>query len=218
MTNFAREFVKGAFNALGLQSSIALRVGGVLKEDGWFESYRRKESIDGHGNPIPWFTYPAIDFINRRLRSDMKIFEYGCGASTLWWAKRVGSVVSCEHDEQWYRKIVALAPSNVTIHHVEFDNNLVYAGTIQKYERVFDLVVIDGPDRVNCAMRSLEALKDSGIIIWDDSERDKDECAEGFRFLREHGFRCLEFVGLSPIVPNKCETSIFYRQNNTFGI
>ena len=209
---------KVALNMLGIQSSLALRVGGALKEDGWFVSYRRMASIDIQGDPIPWFTYPAIAFIECRLKSNMNVFEYGSGASTLWWAKRVATVVSCEHDLLWYRKISAQLPGNATVKHVELDGKGRYASTIQNYGKEFDLIVIDGPERVACAVNSLSALKDSGVIIWDDSQRDSDECAEGFRFLEAHAFKRIEFVGHKPIIPNKSETAIFYRPDNIFGI
>lgn len=50
---------------------------------------------------IPWLCFSAIDHISKVIRPDMKIFEYGSGGSTLFWASRVRQVVSVEHDEQW---------------------------------------------------------------------------------------------------------------------
>src|SRR5947209_6647895 len=37
--------------------------GGYLEKRGWFESYRRKRSVAADGSPLPWLTYPFIDFI-----------------------------------------------------------------------------------------------------------------------------------------------------------
>lgn len=50
----------------------------------------------------PWLSYEAIDFLSRHLRSDMKLFEYGSGGSTLFFAKIVGEIVSVEHDKNWF--------------------------------------------------------------------------------------------------------------------
>jgi hypothetical protein len=35
----------------------------------------------------------------------MKVFEYGSGGSTLFWAGHVKEVISVEHDKQWYDKL-----------------------------------------------------------------------------------------------------------------
>ncbi|MBU6399666.1 MAG: hypothetical protein KGS61_05060, partial [Verrucomicrobia bacterium] len=32
---------------------------------------------------LPWFAYAAIDFLDRYLRPDMRVCEYGSGGSTL---------------------------------------------------------------------------------------------------------------------------------------
>jgi len=71
-----------------------------LKRKGWFASVKVRESVDETG-PVPWFTYPAVDYLNRLIRPDWKVFEYGAGGSTGWWAARVAEVVSVEHDSEW---------------------------------------------------------------------------------------------------------------------
>ena len=61
---------------------IKLKVGGAvqlflasgLKEDGWFESFNKKESIDKDGNPIPWCTYSFIKFIKPRASKSILKF------------------------------------------------------------------------------------------------------------------------------------------------
>jgi hypothetical protein len=37
----------------------------------------------------------------------MRVFEYGAGGSTLFWAKRVREVVSIEHDRMWGERVQA---------------------------------------------------------------------------------------------------------------
>ena len=64
---------------------------------------------------IPWITFSAIDFLKKISHSEMHIFEYGSGGSTLFWASRVKEVVSVEHDRLWYEKIRSeLRNHNVT--------------------------------------------------------------------------------------------------------
>jgi len=187
-----------------------------LKDDGWFRSFTEEASIDAEGDPVPWFTYPAIEFIKKRINKDLLVFEYGCGGSTLWWASRVKEVVSVEHDEKWYKKISSSIPDNVFIIHIELEYGGNYSKKIKEFNNKFDIVVIDGRDRVNCALNCLDALKPDGVVIWDNSDR--TEYMGGYNFLLEHGFKKIEFVGMCPVVNFKSETAIFYRQNNIFNI
>ena len=85
-----------------------------LLPKGWQESARTYEVADRHG-PVPWYTYPAQMLLERVVEPHFRVFEYGSGNSSLWWAKRVAEVVSVEHDEKWATKIRAKAPSNLKV-------------------------------------------------------------------------------------------------------
>jgi SAM-dependent methyltransferase len=54
---------------------------------------------------MPWITFSAIDFLKRVLHTDMRVFEYGSGGSTLFWARRVKELVSIEHNKSWFEKV-----------------------------------------------------------------------------------------------------------------
>lgn len=187
-----------------------------LNDLGWQKSCDLKISVDKNGNPIPWLTYPAVKFIEGRLQSDWSVFEYGSGNSTLWWSKRVGHVISCEHAHSWFQSIVRSIPDNVTYLHRPLQYDGDYCRVVDEYHCEFDVVVIDGRDRVNCAFHSISSLKPSGVIIWDNSDR--KEYKEGLSFLRNQGFRQIDFVGFSPCSWIISCTSIFYRNNNCMGI
>jgi precorrin-6B methylase 2 len=203
-----------ALKKLGLYGLYSLWIRGPLHDDGWFRSFAEGRSVDLEGNPIPFITYPALDFLKRRIRPEMVVFEYGSGASTLWWASHVRRVVACEHDPEWYRKVAAEALSNVTLILRPIERG--YADVVLEQSEPFDIVMIDGRDRVHCARNCVQALKPGGVIIWDNSDREK--YVEGFRFLHEQGFRRLEFTGPIPTGNLKSETSIFYRSDNCLGL
>ncbi len=120
----------------------SLQVKGPLREYGWFRSFHEQRSVDAEGNPLPFITYPAIEFLLRRIRPDMSVFEYGSGLSTLWWAARVKEVIACEHEAGWYRKIASLAPSNVTLLFRELEYGGTYSRAILDFASQFD---IDSP-------------------------------------------------------------------------
>lgn len=211
-----RNIARKALQKLGLYSLYSLGKTGPLYEDGWFKSFDSKQSIDLEGRPIPWFTYPAIDFLARRIHPYMSVFEYGCGWGTLWWASRVWRVVACEHDRGWYEEMSKKIPGNAFIYHLDLRYGGEYSSKIAEFKGQFDIVVIDGRDRVNCAINSLQALNAGGVIIWDNSDR--EEYRRGMDYLCHSGFRSINFSGISPIVNYKTETSIFYRDGNCLGI
>ena len=102
-------------------------------------SFRAGMPIDIYGNPIPWMTYLAINFIEKRIKKEMTVFEYGCGNSTLWWAKRVKLVVSCEHDRQWYNNMKSKVPPNVELYQIDLQYGGEYSQKISAYKERFDI-------------------------------------------------------------------------------
>lgn len=48
-------------------------------EYGQFKTIKNWDCIDREGNPIPWYTYPAIEFLNSLDFSNKSVFEYGGG-------------------------------------------------------------------------------------------------------------------------------------------
>src|SRR4051794_31760851 len=54
---------------------------------------------------IPWFSYAAIDFLEKFIRPEMNVCEYGSGGSTMFFAKRTSSVFSIENNEKWFELV-----------------------------------------------------------------------------------------------------------------
>lgn len=214
--NFFKQPIVFLLEKAGLYSLYSLRNNGPLYEDGWFRSNREQASVDAAGEPLPWITYSAIDFIRERIKSNMTVFEFGSGGSTKWWASQVRKVVSVEHDRCWFEKINPLKCDNAEIVYINLTVGGDYSKYILNYDQFFDIVVIDGRDRVNCMKNCLQALNSTGVIILDNSNRSK--YMEGIRFLQEKGFKKIQFSGFCPIVNIKSETAIFYRNQNIFGI
>ena len=170
---------------------------------------------DGTANP--WLSNTAIDLIKQRVGWNMQVFEWGTGNSTLFWSRYVKTVVSIEHDQAWYMKIKDIVPSNVMLKWVELEYGGTYCQEILKMDHNFDIILIDGRDRVNCAINAVRKLTPTGVIIWDNSER--AEYKEGIGYLKAEGFKQLELSGLLHGYPEVVGyTSIFYRTENIFGL
>ncbi len=187
---------------------------GLLIDEGWFNSYKLKKAVDKNLQPIPWTTYSFIDFIKSRLTNSMNVFEYGAGNSTLFFAQRVGSVTTAEHNEDWYNAIVKLMPLNVKLFlNSESDD---YINSVSKESLKYELIFIDGIQRNECIIKSTSFLSENGVVILDDSERQEYE--RGKVFLNENGFKVLDFWGIAPgILFKKC-TSVYYKSNNCLNI
>ena len=188
-----------------------------LQDEGWTKSAIERMPIDREGKEIPWYTYSSIKFIKNRIDGKFKVFEYGSGNSTIWYSRRVKKVVSVEHDKAWFCSVKNKLPKELNINYVFKDlDSKEYERYILNFQKEFDIIILDGRNRVNCCMNCLDALKEDGIVIWDNSDRTK--YSDGFDFLTSNGFRRIDFWGMGPIVPFATCTSLFYRSANCFKI
>jgi len=216
LSGAAREVILEQKTIEKLLSAFSVNPGYLLKT-GWLKSMQTGEAVDAEGNPIPWITYPAIDFLAGRVQSWMSVFEYGSGNSTLWWSSRVSTLVSCEHDKEFYADFRGKVAANTTyLLRRAKGGSREYDQEIIKYRDMFDIIVIDGRHRVECAINCLAALQTDGVIVWDNSDR--EEYRPGFDFLFKAGFKCLDFRGMGALATRRWNTSIFYRPQNCLGI
>jgi hypothetical protein len=80
-----------------------------------------------------------------------------------------------------------------------------------------DLVIVDGLDRGKSALVASERLSESGVLVWDNSDR--SDFRETIDELETMGFRRLTFSGLATITFVGSETTFLYRSGaNCLGI
>lgn len=185
---------------------------------GHFKSSFRRAAVSPKGDPLPWYTFPCIDFLRLRDFSGRSVLEFGGGQSSAWWGSRASSVVTFEGDRAWYERIRSRMPSNV-------DLRLVAGGTPETRmeeirsalqamgDRKFDVIVIDGLDRRLLVPLACERLAGGGIIICDN--------AEGYGFheaMRGRGLSRVDFYGHAPgvILPH-CTAIAFFGGSWVFG-
>lgn len=188
----------------------------ILEASGWLQSLALNKPINGLSEPIPWYTYPAIEFIEDKIKHDFKVFEYGSGHSTLWWAKKVNEIISIESNKNWHSY---LKSSLIKLENSE-NISLILSEEAQDYiqkinqfpPHYFDVIIIDGDYRPECAKESYSHLKENGFIILDDSDRKYYD--EILHFLDEEGFYRIDFVGMTPSLVYKNSTSILFKDLN----
>jgi len=179
----------------------------------WLNSVAKNQPVNGNDEPIPWFTYPAIDFLDSIVESTWKVFEWGSGNSTLWWSTRVDEVVAVEDNRPWFERIKEQIPDNVDIH-FEDDKKSYAEAIIELGQSMFDVVVIDGSYRNKCAENAVKKIKNTGIIIFDNS--DGADHAQGQLFLLKSGFYHIDFWGLTPSYLYKNCTSVYFKSFEIF--
>ena len=74
----------------------------------------------------PWIAQGAMRFCEASLNREMAGFEWGSGRSTAWFAQRLGSLTSIEHDPGWFKivqeKLKSREIRNVTYRHVPLNH------------------------------------------------------------------------------------------------
>jgi hypothetical protein len=181
----------------------------------WFDyahvrSAAMHQAVDADGQAVPWYTYPAIEYLRQLDFSSKTVFEYGSGNSTLFWGASASRVVSAEEDEAWYATLKPKVPANCEL---ILETDLArYVDVIRRYADGFDVIVVDGASRgrtrLKCSRAALECLRPGGLIILDNS----DWLPESSRVLRESGLIQVDMTGFVPINGHTQTTSLFFHR------
>ena len=180
------------------------------RRTGHWKSSLRMSACSANGAPIPWYTYPAIDFLTQRNFEGRNVLEFGGGQSTLWWSTRAQSVLTIEENADWCERLRGQIGKNVTLHHLPVDRatrtvtpikNAIDANPI----RLFDVIVVDGHLRRELAALAFCYLAPGGALLLDNSE--------GYGFFdetKDRDCRRIDFFGFAPGVSLRHCTSIVF--------
>jgi len=177
---------------------------------GHWKSSLQRVARDASGSPIPWYTYPAIDFLAQRDFKNRDVLEFGGGQSTLWWSARARTVMTIEEDDKWFAALGMRVGANVTLHHVSADRkrrsiapvkSVLDAHSISR----FDVIAVDGHLRRELTALAFDCLAPGGVIIVDN--------AEGYGIydvLKSRNCRRIDFFGFAPgVVLRHCTSLVF---------
>lgn len=171
----------------------------------WKYFIRWRKTMQANKNSIeigmPWFTFPAIDFISSHLSENSNIFEFGGGGSTVYFLGLGHRVTTAEHHEEWFDRMQKalsvqkkwtglfcpadfktndspLNPSVPEDYYTTDENYLhhifkSYASSIDRFpEESFDMVLVDGRSRPSCIEHAVPKIKVGGYLIIDNTERE----------------------------------------------
>jgi SAM-dependent methyltransferase len=121
----------------------------------------------------PWLTPQAIHILDEWLRPSDRVFEWGSGRSTRWFAARVAHITSIEHNPQWFAQVqrdtASLQNAQVYLH--QEDDKAAYTGVIDDHEPPYDLILVDGLLRGACTQVAIRHLVPGGLLVLDDAHR-----------------------------------------------
>lgn len=126
---------------------------------------------------LPHIPFAAARFIEAGLLTlESRVFEWGSGGSTVWWAKRSGFFVSVENHPVWYAKVKAALKEHGVEDKCEHllrpkgrNGFASYVSAIDPYES-FDIVFVDGRERAACLKRAVKKVKSGGYVVLDNPD------------------------------------------------
>lgn len=162
----------------------------------------------------PWIVPAAVGWLGRRARRDWRVLELGSGRSTVWLARRAGSVLSFDDNEHWLARASELLDGagieNAELRHLAVAD---FASAVAELpSESFDLIVVDflespQADRVEAVRAAREKVRPGGYLLLDDSDR--PGYAGAWELLA--GWRTRRFSGVKDEWPEACETTVFRR-------
>ena len=186
-----------------------------------------------------WLTFGAIEFIEKIVKPNMTVFEYGSGGSTLFWSQKVEKVFSVEHNKEWYDKMCSEFEkqkiSNVHYRWVEAENDPQYhlKDPLDPQSYLSTDLEFAGKKFESYAKKINEvAVKSFDIVVVDGRARpscilqalgrvkpngyliidntDRTYYLAPFTFLKEQ-WKKWEFNGPVPYIPDFCQTTILQK-------
>ena len=170
------------------------------------KSIKHGRCLDEKDKEIPWYTYPAYEYLNSLNFEEMDILEFGSGASSSWWAERSKSVTSIEHDKEWFEIVKKRKSDNLKIILAETEQQYISTGEFSKY----DVIIIDGQYRHACAENLLSLTKPTVLVILDNADRYPTTA----KLLREnYNLLQVDMHGFGPINEYTWTTSLFFSRD-----
>jgi hypothetical protein len=110
---------------------------------------------------MPWYTIGCLEWLITLNLSELSVFEYGCGLSSLWWKQQCKKWNGVDVDSKWNNNAIITTD----------ENTYIKAST----DSLYDIIIIDGSYRDNCTEYALKSINKTGYIIcdnWDQTTAD----------------------------------------------
>jgi predicted O-methyltransferase YrrM len=185
----------------------------------------------------PWITFDAIQYLEDKVESNHRVFEFGGGGSTIFFLTRCQLVVTIEHNTEWFNILKkqiehkqlnnwignliepeegnlvespnASNPDHYSSGGVRDVNFRKYVSSISSYpDEYFDIILVDGRSRPACIKHAASKLKKYGLIILDNADRSYYLGTETLKIINKFSL-VLSTKGPSPYATFFTQTNIW---------
>lgn len=168
---------------------------------------------------LPWITDGAVSFLegwieSHHRKSELKVFEFGTGNSTLWYLAKNCHVTTVDDNPKWTKTVNQAAEA------FGIQNKLISICSERPYSNQYqndnyDLIMIDGRDRVECLKKVLAVgFRKDSLLVLDNTERiASGEYVEYLQLLK--GMKLIHFE--QPLESGKPLTAIKDRAGQKVG-
>ncbi|ROU02985.1 glycosyltransferase 61 family protein [Histidinibacterium lentulum] len=141
--------------------------------------HQQPESAEINVARVPLWARGAIKHLAGLIadrEKPVKVLEFGSGGSTIFLLKQGAEVTSVEHHPGWAESLQAKAAS------LGLGENLrlllrdrPYANVVESFARgtTFDILLVDGRERVDCLKAALPLVAPDGLVLLDDAQRSR---------------------------------------------
>lgn len=126
---------------------------------------------------LPWLTPSANQILRTCLKETDHGAEFGSGRSTIWFSKQTASLISIEHNPEWYDKVKKelemLGQSNVTylFRPQKTGEDPLQSAYVREAQNLadssLDYALVDGIYRDACVWVLLDKIAPGGLLIID---------------------------------------------------
>jgi hypothetical protein len=171
---------------------------------GQWATIRDLSSKNSSNEEIPWYTYPAIEYLAHLDLSKFRVLEFGSGNSTIWWSKNALSIASIEDNPDWHNYVVKkITNLSCSAECILKPSQWEY---VHSFKDCYEIVVVDGKFRPECIDEFLLNPHKIIILIFDNSDRYPLSIQ---KIRDELGWVELDFHGFGPINMYTWTTTIF---------
>lgn len=131
---------------------------------------------------------PETEFLLSCITNEMKVLEYGSGGSTVEIGKKAKSLISMEHTFEWYIQVKEIISANTKLCYVDNLIEYVYKPIEFARDQKFDIIFIDGEERVKCAEICNQLGHENTLVFFHDYNRDRIEKYEHWNLQVRHEY------------------------------
>jgi hypothetical protein len=165
--------------------------------------------------PLPWLSWPSIDWLDHNVRPGMRVFEYGGGGSTIFFLTHGCEVETVEGSLEWAQAIRRAAEPHISRLSLRFVGtasdtpaarrdyaNAAFAGA------PWDVILVDGAFRADCIRVARQCIAHGGMIIVDNTDLPEYADVRAPEVLTGFRRRVFRGLGFARVLPTTTEVYI----------